>query len=203
MTIVGSNHKLQVKQNGFSLLEVMIASVILSVSLLGLLALHGIGFFSSVEARQRTQAVYAATDIVERVRMNKQAWLTSQLAAANSSVNINVGPTNIQQAIPACGNASGIMNCVTPADVVAFDIYGWQEYINENAITGASYFKTPVGCLSLTRDGNSDAMASHITMRVIISWQDKDEMQNVRALNGNTCGLDNNRNRQLVVNTII
>ena len=170
---------------------------------MGLLALHGVSFFSSFEARQRTQAVYAATDIVERVRMNKQAWLTGQLAAVNSSVNITVGPTNVQQASPACGNASGTMTCTTPADVVAFDIYGWQEYINESAIAGASYFRTPVGCLSLTRDGNTDIAASQITMQVIISWQDKEDMQNVRALNGNTCGINNNRNRQLVVNTRI
>jgi len=201
---VGINHKMLAKQRGFSLLEVMVASIVLSVSLLGLLALHGISFFSSFEARQRTQAVYAATDIVERVRMNKQAWLASQLAAANSSVNITVGPPpNVQQAIPGCGNVSGIMNCVAPADVVAFDIFEWQEYINESAITGASYFRTPVGCLSLTRDGNTDITTSQITMQVIISWQDKEDMQNVRALNGNTCGMDNNRNRQLVVNTRI
>ena len=57
---------------GFSLLEVLIALVVLSVGLLGLAALQAAGLRGSSSAFQRSQAVVLASDIADRMRVNRQ-----------------------------------------------------------------------------------------------------------------------------------
>ncbi|MGL5201861.1 MAG: type IV pilus modification protein PilV, partial [Aeromonas veronii] len=64
-------------ERGFSLLEVMITAVILSLGLLGLVALQTHSKFASYEARQRTIASWLANDMVERVRINRDSWTAS------------------------------------------------------------------------------------------------------------------------------
>ncbi len=61
-------------ERGFSLLEVMIAAVVLSFGLLGLVAMQAQSKFSGYEARQRTIASWLANDMVERLRVNRGAW---------------------------------------------------------------------------------------------------------------------------------
>tara|TARA_Y100001934_G_C12174415_1_gene688262 strand:+ start:59 stop:547 length:489 start_codon:yes stop_codon:yes gene_type:complete len=56
---------------GFSLLEVLIALVVLSVGLLGLAALQANGLRGSSSAFQRNQAVLMASDMADRMRANR------------------------------------------------------------------------------------------------------------------------------------
>lgn len=63
------------RQGGFSLLEVMIALVILSIGLLGLAGLQGTGLRTNHEAYLRSQATLLAYDIVERMRANREPAL--------------------------------------------------------------------------------------------------------------------------------
>jgi type IV pilus assembly protein PilV len=89
-------------RTGFSLLEVMIAAVVLSFGLLGLVALQTTSKFSGYEARQRTIASWLATDIVERARINRSVWelqsTQAWMVSAGSAINK-----------PNCGNVDGTM----------------------------------------------------------------------------------------------
>lgn len=58
---------------GFSIIEVLVALVILSVGLLGLAALQAEGLRGSSSAIQRTAAVNLASDIADRMRANRAA----------------------------------------------------------------------------------------------------------------------------------
>lgn len=60
------------RTGGFSLLEVLIALVVLSVGLLGLAALQATGLRSSSSALQRNQAVLFASDMADRMRANRE-----------------------------------------------------------------------------------------------------------------------------------
>ena len=77
-------------QQGFALLEVMISSVILTVGLLGIAGMYGFASKFSYEARQHTQVVYIANDIMEHLRMSKIAWLKSVLLTGNGSYQLNI-----------------------------------------------------------------------------------------------------------------
>ncbi|MDW3094943.1 MAG: type IV pilus modification protein PilV [Gammaproteobacteria bacterium] len=56
---------------GFTLLEVLVALLILSIGLLGLVNLQMRGLQYSDSARQRSQATFLAYDILDRMRANK------------------------------------------------------------------------------------------------------------------------------------
>jgi len=64
------NHGPHKNQHGFTLLEVLIALLILSIGLLGLAALQTVGLRSNQMATMRTQATLIAYDITDRMRAN-------------------------------------------------------------------------------------------------------------------------------------
>lgn len=61
------------RNRGFTLLEVLIALLVLSIGLLGLAALQTVGLRSNQMATMRTLATQAAYDITDRMRSNPTA----------------------------------------------------------------------------------------------------------------------------------
>lgn len=59
------------KQAGFSLIELLVALLILTFGLLGLAALQARATNAEFESYQRSQAVMLASDMVERIRTNR------------------------------------------------------------------------------------------------------------------------------------
>ena len=86
---------------GFSLLEVMIAAVVLSFGLLGLVAMQVTAKFSSYEARQRTIANWLANDLVERARINKDSWAGQGTTVVSGNAILDM---------PSCANNNGTMS---------------------------------------------------------------------------------------------
>ncbi len=64
--------------NGFTLLEVLIALLVLSIGLLGLAALQAHTLKVNHGALQRTQATFLAYDIIDRLRANRAAALAGK-----------------------------------------------------------------------------------------------------------------------------
>lgn len=62
---------LKSKTSGFSLMEVLVALLVLSVGLLGLAALQAVSLKTNHGAYQRTQATFLAYDIMDRMRANR------------------------------------------------------------------------------------------------------------------------------------
>lgn len=67
---------------GFSLIEVLVALLVLSIGLLGLAMLQVTGMKFNSDAYFRTQATYLAYDIIERVRANGDAVGTDRYVAS-------------------------------------------------------------------------------------------------------------------------
>ena len=87
------------KQKGFTLLEVLVAMVVLSVGLLGLAGLMGASMRNNQSASQRTQAAWLAYDVIDRMRVNR----TAAVAVANN-YNTTVGATACTFAGLACAD---------------------------------------------------------------------------------------------------
>jgi type IV pilus assembly protein PilV len=64
-------------QKGFTLLEVLVAIVVLSIGLLGLAGLMASSVRNNHSAYQRTQAAWLAYDMVDRMRANRAFAVTS------------------------------------------------------------------------------------------------------------------------------
>jgi type IV pilus assembly protein PilV len=69
---ITARHSSARRQQGFTLLEVLIALVILSIGLLGIAALQGVGLRSSQGAYLTSQAGLLAYDMADRIRANPE-----------------------------------------------------------------------------------------------------------------------------------
>lgn len=82
------------KQSGFTLLEVLVAVLVLSIGLLGLAGLLASSIRNNQSAYQRTQATWLAYDIVDRMRVNRPAALASDYdTALGTPANCAANPT--------------------------------------------------------------------------------------------------------------
>lgn len=104
---------------GFSLLETLIALLVLAIGLLGLASLQTIGLKFNQQSYQRTQAVVLAYDIIDRIRANP----TGKNAGLYNSVS--------ESALPSI-TAGQCTTTTSPCDATAianFDIYSWKTNI--------------------------------------------------------------------------
>lgn len=104
---------------GFTLLEAMVALVVLSVGMLGIAALHGQSLAANRSAQLRTQAVNLAGDMADRIRVNRLGGAAYAGAAENNE----------------CDRQSG--DGCTPAQMAAHDLFVWQAQVARLLPNGA------------------------------------------------------------------
>lgn len=95
------NQLLPQRQQGATLIEVLIAVVVLSIGLLGLAGLQATSVKSNHSAYQRSQATLLAYDIADRMRANRTEALTSayEVDFPSSSTSNTVSGTQAQKDI--------------------------------------------------------------------------------------------------------
>lgn len=103
------------KQSGFTLLEVMVAMVVLSIGLLGLAGLMASSMRNNQGAYHRTQATWLAYDALDRVRANRDGALAGAYAGA---------------AALGAPVACAPLTAPAGANVAAQDINGWKNALN-------------------------------------------------------------------------
>lgn len=99
------------RQSGFTLLEVLIAILVLSIGLLGLAGLMASSIRNNHSAYQRTQATWLAYDIVDRMRVNRAAAIASDY---NTALGVPV----------ACAAAPALAG-----SIAAQDLTGWKNLL--------------------------------------------------------------------------
>ncbi len=75
------------RQQGFTLIEVLVAVVVLAIGLLGLAGLQATAVRSNGSAYMRSQATVLAYDIADRMRVNRQAALNAAYDLCNTNVD--------------------------------------------------------------------------------------------------------------------
>ncbi|WP_116301633.1 type IV pilus modification protein PilV [Alkalilimnicola ehrlichii] len=63
------------RQRGFSLLEVLVAVLVLAIGLLGVAGLQAVSMRVNFNSEMRTQATFLAYDVLDRMRANRAAAL--------------------------------------------------------------------------------------------------------------------------------
>ncbi len=143
--------------NGFTLVEVMIAMLVLSLGLLGFASLQVYGMKNTHSAYLRTQATALAYEIADRMRANPSA--------------ITAGTYNL--ATPtrktACTQSSGC----NPTELAGNDIFEWGNTVAANLPEGQA-----VVCLDTTpKDGipGAHACSNNGTVYAIKIWWKDDK----------------------------
>lgn len=103
---------------GFTLLEVLIALVVLSVGLLGQLVLQTHNVRANHLSQLRTQASILAADIVERMSLNAVEARAGGYALSQGSAAVNYA-VDCEDPEQSC----------TPADLAGFDRYRWHQRV--------------------------------------------------------------------------
>jgi len=110
---------------GFTLVEVMVALLVLSIGLLGLAFLQGTGHSFNTDAYARTQATMLAYDIVDRMRANDKGFEDDNLPY---KVDTQTAAVNRRTAYDTCYAASTCA-CDTstcgPLALAVYDIGQW------------------------------------------------------------------------------
>jgi type IV pilus assembly protein PilV len=149
--------------SGFSLLEVLIALVILSVGLLGIAALISTALKSNSSAYMRTQATALAYNIIDRMRANLPA--------------VNNGSYNL--AMPGAPSAATIPTVCTTSTcssgtLATYDIGQWEYDLAHQLPQGRGSISNPAPS---TTDGL-------VTVVITVKWNDSrahDSLQRIGA----------------------
>lgn len=102
---------------GFTLVEVLVALVVLTVGMLGIAAVYLEGLRSSRAAMLRTQAVMLAADMADRIRANRYVFAGAQAYDPATAVAV---------ANNACDKSTNPSAQCTPAQMFANDLARWQ-----------------------------------------------------------------------------
>jgi len=187
------------RQRGFTLIEALIAFVILSVGLLGIVSLQAMAKTSQHLALQHTRAVTIADAIIERIRVNPAGMATYQ----------NVGPLGGG----TLGASEPAANCrdagaCTADELAAYDLWAWERALDGAGATigttNTSGLIEPRGCIVFA--AAPDRLRSG-QLSVIIQWrglqESYDAVQGSEATcGGEAAGTDKYR-RQVVTNTYV
>jgi type IV pilus assembly protein PilV len=98
-------------QSGFSLIESLVALVVLSVGMIGIASLYGQGLSAGRTALYRTIAVNLAGEMADRIRANRLGRAAYTGAGA----------------VVACGPGGGL-DC-TPAQLASYDVFLWRALV--------------------------------------------------------------------------
>lgn len=149
-----------IKSNGFTLFEVLIALVVLSVGLLGLAGLQALSLRNNHAAYLRSQAALQASDMGDRMRANL-AGLANYNALSGSAYTD-----------PGC-----ISTGCTPAQMAQFDAYQWTA--NLAALLPSGTGSVDVGAASGVSDCSGNAVTDANYYVIKVNWVELDKSQAV------------------------
>ena len=138
---MNSQERISKKPSGFTLIEVLITVVILSIGLLGMAGIQIQGLRGTTGSMARSQATILANDIAERIHMNANGVL---VVDAINPPGTNDHYSDVDTSAITCGQAvptfcsvtptnAAAAPCTTPRAMATFDIYDFACGLNHDA----------------------------------------------------------------------
>jgi type IV pilus assembly protein PilV len=143
------------RADGFTLIEVLVSLVVLSIGLLGTAKLMLFSSRSNDSAYLRSQATELAYEILDNIRANQQQAIAGSYATALATAPTNPGFTCV-----------GGVAC-TPANLALYDIYQWKMRLNATSgLLPAGALPGGQGSVVTTLTG------AQTTVVIKVSWDD-------------------------------
>lgn len=140
------------KNSGFTMIEILVALLIVSVGLLGLARLQIFGIKNTQSGYARSQVSFLGNDIMERIQQNKDS------AIVDGSYNIALTAT------PTAVNCIGAGSNCDPAAMANFDLGIWKNYLTDFLPNGA-------GSISSAQAGDNQIFT------ITIQWFDENQSE--------------------------
>jgi len=170
---------------GFTLLETLIAFVVLTVGLLGAVALQAQAKQASYDSLQRAAALNLANDIIGRIAAN-------DTAAAMAIYNTNISYTEAANYsnVGACLN-----NQCTDTALANFDIEQWKKAIKAKEGTGT--LSNATICIIPTIN------ADQVDLNVVITWLGRQKITQSNVNAATVCGSTDSKRKMVSINRFI
>jgi len=163
-----SLHAVRKQQSGFTLIEVLVSVLVLSIGLVGVAALQGVSLKNTQSAFMRSQATALAYDVADRMRANVIAARTGLYDPDTAA------------AVTACKSTTGC----TAQDMAKHDLAEWNAAIATYLPMGQGFV-----CVDSTPDDGASAASpacddSGTQLTVKIWWdENRDGTINMTATN--------------------
>ena len=185
-------------QRGFTLIEALIAFVILSVGLLGIVSLQSMAKTSQHLAIQHSRAVTLADAIIERIRVNPSGM--SDYAGAGPLGGATLG---VDEPAENCRDSA-----CDPNQLAEYDLWAWERALDGAGATigttNTAGLIDPHGCIEFSA---ATGKTNTGQLRVIIQWRGLNKSSDAVQSGETTCGgLDAGTDefrRQVVTNTYV
>lgn len=130
------------RQRGFSLIEVLVSTVVFGIGVLGITSLNAISKRSSYQSVQRSSAAQLSFALLEDMRSNAGALAVYLAAGDLGRGSQGVEPT------PLCDDPA--LPC-TAAELATHNLWGWEQLLDGNLErsggVGVGGLITPTGCI--------------------------------------------------------
>ncbi|MCG8433342.1 MAG: type IV pilus modification protein PilV [Gammaproteobacteria bacterium] len=168
-------------QSGFSLLEVLVAMMVITTGLLGTAALYVTTLKATGQAANRSKAIMHAIDIANRIRANTEAGTDYAIGFDSDITGYNTN-CNGTAADPDPANC-------TASNIARDDVFHWKQSLmavidqNENGIADTSETQNnpaglPNGRGQIEFTGGATLSETDVYL-ISVSWQDTDDPNGV------------------------
>jgi type IV pilus assembly protein PilV len=171
------NSRKSYSSGGFSLVEVMVAVLIISIGLLGIAKMQALALSSTGNARLRALASLEAASLASAIRANRTYWAASATAVGTDLVVKTSGPsiasssdgTLMTPADCTLGDPNSVAPCATGV-LAASDVQQWATQIN-----------TLIPGVISTIDCTLPAVGTPVTCTIQINWTENEVAANTTA----------------------
>ncbi len=162
------NRASRARARGFSMVEALVALVVLCVGMLGMASLQMVAIRTSGSAISRMQAVNLASDIGDRIRANRNAGTAYEFdSAGNDDEGEGEGEGDGEEEETSISCVGTSQNC-TASQMASYDLAEWARQINA-ALPGQ-----PTGSVHV------DTGTEPATYTITITWLEAGESQENR-----------------------
>lgn len=172
-----SSRNLTGRRRGFSLVEVMVALIVICVGLLGIAKLQALVLSNTGASRMRALAALEASSIAAFMHANRDYWASTP--AATTTVNDTAASKGITssdsalQSSPGCYSGGPDAPC-TPAKMAAFDLQNWL----------SDMYSTLPGSISTIACATNSGGVSAVSCTITITWQENTVAANTQEGTG-------------------
>lgn len=153
------------RSRGLTLIEVLVALLVLSFGLLGLAMMQTAGIRFATDSYSRSQATFFAYDIIERMRVNPTGFANGyydigDADAAESAISTYAG---CKDSSCDCTGSS-----CAPQALAQYDLGQWYS-LQDSLLTGARLAAANSNRSTIVRNGN--------TATITIRWLEQDDLK--------------------------
>jgi type IV pilus assembly protein PilV len=157
---------------GFTLIEVLVALIIIAVGMLGIAKIQALAYASTGTASLRSLAAIEASSLASAMRVNRGYWTVAPqpltITIAGATFNASDGTLN---AANNCVAGVGVTPC-TPSALASADLQTWVTALNKALpnVTGTISCPTP------------NPVGTPLGCTVQISWSERNTAINTQSL---------------------